>query len=116
MRAEIVIAAAVAVVLGGAVFSANRHNTVPEFTGSYADLVATSDDIDRYEPQFKQAARHLIAKDICRSGDFVERGGWTRSKEGRPYFFIFCKERIRLNVLTMDYDSALHQGNAAPSQ
>ena len=114
MRPEIIIAAAVAVVMGGAVYSANQRNTVPEFNGSYTDLIAASDDFDRYSVQFKQAARHLITEDICTSKDFVDRGGWTLSKEGRPYYFINCRERIRLDVITMDYSSPAHQGNAAP--
>ena len=116
MRPEIIIATAVAVVMGGAVYSANQQNTVPEYTGSYTDLIAASDDFDRYGTQFKQAARHLIAKQICSSKDFVNRGGWTLSKDGRPYYFINCSERIRLDVMTMNYSSPVRHGNAAPRQ
>ena len=63
--------------------------------GPYADLIAGSEDVDRYEAQFKQAARHLIAKDICTPKDFVDWGGWRKSPKGRPTYVTFCRERSR---------------------
>lgn len=129
MKTEIIIASAVAVVIGGAVFSVNQRNNVPDFHGSYTDLIANSEDVGRYESQFTQAARHLIAKDICTPNDFIQWGGFDRAPEGRPNYFTYCRERskrgltgfyntstnerIQFNVRTMDYQSPLFWGNAA---
>ena len=47
MKTELIIASAVAVVIGGAVFSVNQRNNVPDYTGSYSDLIADSEDAER---------------------------------------------------------------------
>jgi hypothetical protein len=66
--------------------------------------VSKSDDYDRFNSQFQQAANNLIRRGWCNEADFIEQGGFTRSVNRPGEYFTYCggmttvNNRIYVNV------------------
>ena len=76
----------------------------------YEQLVARSDDHDRYGETFVGAARWLLDARICSENDLRESGGWTKSRthRGLPVYFANCggkslEYRVYFNVVTQEF-------------
>ncbi|MEX3009234.1 hypothetical protein [Hoeflea sp. TYP-13] len=76
----------------------------------YEELVAWSDDLERYGTSFAGAARWLIEARICSESDLRENGGWVKSQTHRdmPIYFSYCggstlPYRVYFNAETFEF-------------
>lgn len=71
------------------------------------ELIAQSDDFQRYRRAFATAAAKLIAERRCTREEFIEQGGWTKSVNDRdhPVYFTYCGEMTAANRIYLDAES-----------